>query len=141
MRLGLIFGHSPFNKKIRRILAKFSYFWKFPQIFKMCFYQNILRKIFKNLSSQLHQNISSENLSDFLKKLWVQNSQIFVRKFFRTQIFVDRTKPWWVCWWLEGLETWAGLTKTIHTIKCQKKTPRPGFEPTIHGSQSLWSTS
>ena len=30
----------------------------------------------------------------FCKNWWVQNFQIFVRKFFRTQLFVDRIKPW-----------------------------------------------
>ena len=87
---------NPINKKILGILTKFSDFWKFPQIFNMCSYQKILRKISRNLSSQLHQNILSENFSDFLKKWRVQISQIFVRKFLRTQIFVVRIKPWTV---------------------------------------------
>ena len=48
---------------------KFSDFWKFPQIFKMCSYQNILRKISRNLSIQLRQNILSGNIW-FSEKLW-----------------------------------------------------------------------
>ena len=47
------------------------------------------RIIFINLSSQLHQNVLSKHFSDFLKKLVGSNFQIFVRKFLRTQIFVD----------------------------------------------------
>ena len=38
----VISGLNPTNKKILRILTKFSDLWKFPQIFKMCSYQNIL---------------------------------------------------------------------------------------------------
>ena len=48
---------------------KFSDFWQIPQIFKLCSYQNSQRKISRNLSSLLHQNIWSDNFSDFLKKL------------------------------------------------------------------------
>ena len=44
---------------------KFSEFWKFPWIFKMCSYKNILRKIFRNLSSQQHQNIFYEKIGGF----------------------------------------------------------------------------
>ena len=82
-------GLNPINKKILRIWTKFSDFWKFPQISKLCSYQNILRTISWNLSSQVHKNILSENFSAFLKKLvGFKNSQIFVIKFLRTQIFV-----------------------------------------------------
>ena len=88
-------GLNLVSKKILRILTKLSDFWrKFPQISILWSYQNVLRKILRNLSSQLHQNILSENFSDFLKKLWVHHFQNFVRKFLRTQILVDRIKPW-----------------------------------------------
>ena len=48
---------------------KFSEFWKFRQIFKMCSYQNFLRKIFRNISSQQHQNILSEKILRFSEKI------------------------------------------------------------------------
>ena len=100
---------NPMNKKILRILTKFSEFWKFLQISKMCSYQNILSKIFRNLSSQLHQNILSEISQIFWKNWWVQNFQIFFRKFIRTCIFVDRTKAWlrYFLWlWLRLKSNW-----------------------------------
>ena len=50
-------GLNPINKKILKILTKSSYFWKFWQFSKLCYYQNIRRKISRNLSSQLHQKI------------------------------------------------------------------------------------
>ena len=81
------------TKKIIRILTKFLNFWEFPQIFNLCYFQNILRKIFRNLSCQLHQNVLPGNFSDFLKNWWVQNFQIFVRKFLRTKIYLDRIEP------------------------------------------------
>ena len=59
----------------------------------MCSFQNIPRKMFINLSSQLYQNILSKISQIFWKNWWVQNFQIFVRIFLRTWIFVDRTKP------------------------------------------------
>ena len=62
-------GLNVINKKILRILTKFSELWKFSQIFKMFSYQNILRKIFRNLSSQLQQNILSENFFRFSEKI------------------------------------------------------------------------
>ena len=60
---------------------------------KVCSYQNILRKIFRNLSSQQHQNILSEKFLVFLTKLVGPKFSDFWQKFLRTQIFVDRTKP------------------------------------------------
>ena len=82
-----ISGINLINKKIIRILIKFS---DFPQIFKLCSYQNIRRKIFRNLSSQLHQIFCQEISQIFWKNWWVRNSQIFIRKFIRTQIFIYR---------------------------------------------------
>ena len=73
-------GLHHINKKILRFLTKFSDFRKFPQIFKLCLYQNNLRKISRNLSSQLHQNILSGNLSDFLKKLVGSKNSDFCQK-------------------------------------------------------------
>ena len=58
-----------YQQKIIRILKIFTDF----QI--VCSYQNIQKKIFSNLSFQLLHN------------WWVQNYQIFVRKFFSTQLF------------------------------------------------------
>ena len=111
-------GLNLMSKKILRILTKLSDFWrKFPQISILWSYQNILRKILRNLSSQLHQNILSENFSDFLKKLGVQHFQNFVRKFLRTQIFVDRIMPW--CKFLKCL--FSSLRKTDPTSNCPSR--------------------
>ena len=64
---------------------KFSDFWQIPQIFKLCSYQNSRRKISRNLSSQLHQNILSENFSDFSEK---------IGGFKILRFLVDRINPW-----------------------------------------------
>ena len=57
-----------YQQKILRILTKFSDLWKFLHILKLCSYQKIPRKIFRNLSNQSCTNIFfSGNFSDFLK--------------------------------------------------------------------------
>ena len=68
---------NPINKKNSQNSDKILRTRKFLQISKMCSYQNILRKVFRNLSSQLNQNIRSEIFQIFWKNWWVQNFQIF----------------------------------------------------------------
>ena len=120
-----------------KILSKFSDFWKFLQIFKLCSYQNILREIFRNLFRQLNQNIFSGNFSDFLKKLVGSKFSNFCQKISKNSDFVDRIKP-------RAIWIWAILftpffiqlvnifyaSKTIFSVwinstvlKCQKSVP------------------
>ena len=78
----------PINKKIIQNSDQIFRFLKISTDYSNCVpMKNILRKIFKNLSSQLLQNILFQNVSDFLKKWRIQNFQIFARKFLRIQSF------------------------------------------------------
>ena len=95
---------------------KLSEFWQNSQNsenfyrFSKC----VLIKIFwgkfsENLSSQLHQKFYLKISQIFWKNWWVQNIQIFVRKFLRTQIFVDRTKPSVLSWCCLAVFDWISF--------------------------------
>ena len=86
-------GFNPINKKL-------SEFWQNSQIsenfllFSKCVWIKIFWGKFSEICPASCTKIFCLEISQiFWKNLWVQNSQIFVRKFLRTQIFVDRIKP------------------------------------------------
>ena len=83
---------------------KFSEFWQNSQNsdnflrFSKCVPIKIFWGKFSEICPASCTKIFCLKISQIFWKNWsVQNPQIFVRKFLRTRIFVDRTKPWSGC--------------------------------------------
>ena len=75
------------SDKILRLL-------KISTDFEIVFLSKYSKENFLKSVLQLHQNILSQNFSDFLKFGGLNNFQILFRKFHKTQIVLDRTKLW-----------------------------------------------
>ena len=93
---GLIFYYlgSILSTKNSHNSDKIIRFLKISTDFKVVFLPKYSKENFLKSVPQLHQKILSRNFSDFLKFGGLNNFQILFRKFHKTQIVLDRTKPW-----------------------------------------------
>ena len=79
-------GLNPINKKILKFLT-------ISTNFQIVFLSKYSEENFqKSVQPAAQKDFVPKISQTFWKNWWVQNSQIFVRKFLRTWIFVDRTK-------------------------------------------------